>query len=66
MRKEAAEAGFYHSPVWNRDYPCIQILTIEELLNGKTIDYPPSQFTDVTFKKALRFVKEQGEQKELF
>lgn len=32
MKQEAAEAGFWHSDVWNRDYPRIQILTIRELL----------------------------------
>lgn len=65
MRSEAAGAGFYHSPGWNKNYPRIQILSIEELLSGKTIDYPAPQSTDVTLKKAPRFKKEQGEQ-ELF
>lgn len=34
MRKEAAEAGFYHSDAWKRDYPKIQIATIAALLGG--------------------------------
>ena len=50
MRKEAASAGFYKSP-WGK-HPRIQLLTIEDLLGGKTIDYP--QGADVTFKKAER------------
>ena len=50
MRKEAASAGFYKSP-WGK-HPRIQLLTIEDLLGGKSIDYP--QATDVTFKKARR------------
>ena len=50
MRKEAASAGFYKSP-WGK-HPRIQLLTIEDLLGGKSIDYP--QATDVTFKKAQR------------
>ena len=50
MRREAASAGFYKSP-WGR-YPRIQLLTIEDLLGGKSIDYP--QAADVTFKKAQR------------
>ncbi|MBE2192992.1 MAG: restriction endonuclease, partial [Anaerolinea sp.] len=29
MRQEAASAGFYHSPGWDKDYPRVQILTIE-------------------------------------
>lgn len=49
MEKEAAEAGFYHSEGWNKDYPKIQILTVEDILNGKQPDLPPSI---ATFKKA--------------
>ena len=49
MRGEAASAGFYQSP-WG-EHPKMQILTIEELLDGKTIDRPP---TSVTFKSAPR------------
>lgn len=41
MQNEAVSAGYYHSPLWERDYPKIQILTIEELLAGKTVDMPP-------------------------
>ena len=50
MRREAASAGFYESP-WGK-HPRIQLLTVEDLLGGKSIDYP--QDTDVTFKKAQR------------
>ena len=50
MRKEAASAGFYESP-WGK-HPRIQLLTIEALLGGKSVDYP--QGADVTFKKAQR------------
>jgi DNA modification methylase len=52
MRTEAAQAGFYESPGWNKRYPRLQILTIEELLEGKGIDMPPQQQTSQTFKKA--------------
>lgn len=34
--------GFFHSDGWNRDYPRIQILTVEEVLAGKQIEMPPS------------------------
>jgi len=52
MRTEAAGAGFYMSPAARR-YPRLQVLTIEELLDGKGIDYPPEALrTDMTFKKA--------------
>ena len=40
MKREAASAGFYKSPYNNQDYPRLQILTIEELLTGKTINAP--------------------------
>jgi adenine specific DNA methylase Mod len=40
MKEEAAKMGFYHSPL-GRDYPRLQILTIEEILGGKTPDVPP-------------------------
>jgi hypothetical protein len=49
MRKEAASAGFYTSP-WGK-HPRIQLVTVEDLLTGKTIDRPPAQ-ASVTFKKA--------------
>jgi len=40
MQEEAAAAGFYLSPVFQKKYPRIQILTIETLLAGARIDYP--------------------------
>ena len=53
MQTEAASAGFYDSP-WGKKHPRLQILTIEELLNGKQIDCPPLQQTNITFKKASK------------
>jgi len=50
MRKEAASAGFYKS-AWGK-HPRLQLLTIEELLSGKGIDYPPSEQVNVTLKRA--------------
>ena len=43
MRAEAADAGRYTSKLWHdKDYPRIQILTVEGLLNGnERIDAPP-------------------------
>ncbi|MDE0103825.1 MAG: restriction endonuclease [Bryobacterales bacterium] len=57
MRREAASAGFYESP-WGK-HPRIQLLTIEELLEGKGIDYPVA--ADVTFKRAQRVVPSPSE-----
>jgi hypothetical protein len=62
MQTEAVSAGFYHSPGWNKDYPKIQILTIEELLHGKAVDMPPQTQTNVTFTKAPKISKKEGEQ----
>lgn len=41
MRREALEAGFYQSEVMQRDYPRIQILTIQELFRKKEPQMPP-------------------------
>jgi DNA modification methylase len=50
MTSAAASAGFYTSPGWNTTHPRIQLLTVEQLLAGKGIDYP--HLTSVTFRKA--------------
>jgi len=55
MRREAASSGFYDSP-WGTRHPRLQIITIAQLLQGKTIDRPPSR-ADATFKKAPRAKK---------
>jgi len=62
MRAEAAQAGFYHSEVWNRDYPRVQILTISDLLHGRQIDMPPIQQVNKTYKRARRQTPSAGEQ----
>jgi len=62
MTTEAVSAGFYRSPGWNKDYPRIQILTIDELLHGAEIKMPP-QFG--TFKQAQRVQQAEAEQAEL-
>ena len=40
MRTEAVSAGFYHSDVWQRDYPKIQLRTVGELLAGNGFELP--------------------------
>jgi site-specific DNA-methyltransferase (adenine-specific) len=49
MITEAVIAGFYQSEVWNKDYPRIQILTIEEILHGAAVRMPPqlNPFKDI-------------------
>jgi DNA modification methylase len=53
MLKEAAEAGFYKSgPLDELTYPRLQLLTIQQILDGKQPQYPAR--SDATFKKAPR------------
>lgn len=59
MTKEAVSAGFYSSDLWQRKYPRLQILSIEDLLVGKQIQMPPAYGT---FKKAQRVKKDEGQQ----
>lgn len=52
MRTEAHAAGFYHSP-HHGDFPKIQILTVDGLLNGaEAARYPDLAQGGLTFKKA--------------
>jgi hypothetical protein len=39
MRVEAAGVGFYVTG-WYESYPCLQLLTIADLLNDRTAAYP--------------------------
>ena len=58
MREEAITVGFYEPEFFpGKRFPRLQILTIEELLNGKQLEYP-RMGPEVTFKKAER--KEKG------
>jgi len=66
MRKEAASAGFYESPGWGTKHPQLQILTVEELLEGKRINYPAPKSTSRTFKKASRAKERKEKQQDLF
>lgn len=64
MVTESVSSGYYHSDLWQKDYPRIQILTIEDLLNGKGIDMP-KYVSGQTFKQAEKVKKKQGKQGEL-
>lgn len=59
MTREAVSAGFYTSPLWQQDFPKIQILTIEEILNGARIQMPPGY---TPFKIAEKVKKTEGTQ----
>ena len=65
MQSEAASAGFYtpeHYP--DSHYPRVQILTIEELLEGKRAEYPRLA-PDATFQRAPRRRRSAGRQSKL-
>jgi site-specific DNA-methyltransferase (adenine-specific) len=59
MLQEAAAAGFYVAEALGKKYPRLQILTIEELLAGKRLEYP--QLDVRTFMRAPRKGKTQHE-----
>ncbi|MGH9378050.1 MAG: DNA methyltransferase [Terriglobia bacterium] len=64
MRTEAASAGFYKSENFPERYPRLQILTIEELLDGRQLRFPRHRVE--TFKKAGRQSKNAASQSGLF
>ncbi len=62
MREEAASAGFYTSNELTRPkYPRIQLLTVEELLDGQKVDCPPyaAGRGNVTFRRAPESSEEE-------
>ena len=40
MHTEAVTAGFYHSDIWQRDYPKLQLRTIADLLANNPFEVP--------------------------
>jgi hypothetical protein len=63
MTTEAVSVGFYESEHYG-NFPKIQILTIEEILEGKRLLYP--HYGATTFKRAERQSKSRTEQGGLF
>lgn len=55
MITEAVSAGYYESTIWDKKYQRVQILTIEQLLDGKEIEMPPQHGT---FRQAERIKKD--------
>jgi site-specific DNA-methyltransferase (adenine-specific) len=49
MEIEQMEIGYYHSETFHRDYPKLQIFTIEQLLTGAKVKFPG---TNTTLKRA--------------
>lgn len=50
MCSEAASTGFYKAP-WGKEYLRLQLLTVDDLLSSKGVDFPRE---NVTFKKASK------------
>ena len=59
MRTEAVSAGFYHSDVWQRDFPKVQIRTVAELLDGRAFELPPRPSM---YQAAQRVERPEGRQ----
>ena len=57
MLTESAKAGFYESDFWEKKYPRLQVLTVEEMLDGKRPEMPAQRSP---FAEASR---ERGEAK---
>ncbi|MDD9955623.1 MAG: DNA methyltransferase [Anaerolineaceae bacterium] len=58
MQKSAFAAGYYESEMWGR-FPRIQILTIEDLLDGKSVEMPTQHGT---FRQAPRAPEQRDAQ----
>lgn len=59
MITEAVSAGYYRHKFTGEEFPKVQILSVEDLLNGKTIKMPRS-YIGQTFKKAKAEKKKGG------
>jgi site-specific DNA-methyltransferase (adenine-specific) len=68
MREEAAAAGRYTSALWHdKDYPKIQILTVEGLLDGsERVDGPPQMNPFAKAQREARPEKQQDMLREMF
>jgi site-specific DNA-methyltransferase (adenine-specific) len=64
MKSEAASAGFFETPWGNHSR--LQILTVAELLDGRSIDYPRTEGMNKTFKRAPRAKKKEEGSRGLF
>ena len=59
MRTEAVSAGYYHSDLWQTDFPKIQIRTVGELLEGRAFEIPRHP---QSYQPAQRITRPAGEQ----
>ncbi len=63
MKLEATTGGVYHSALWDRDYPRMQIVTIADLLAGKKPVLPA--FKSSAYQKAQQY-RQPADQGSLF
>ncbi len=59
MRSEAASGGFFHSDLWQREFPKIQLRTVSEMLAGGGFELPPRP---AAYQTAQRVRRPQGQQ----
>ena len=62
MQREAASGGVYHSELWDRDFPKIQLRTIGEMLSGQGFNLPTIASA---YQPARRVAQSQGSQANL-
>ena len=62
MRQEAASGGLFHSDLWARDFPKIQLRTVGEMLSGQGFELPPRP---ADYQPAQRVRRPQGRQPRL-
>ena len=62
MRTEAASGGLFHSSLWGKDFPKIQIRTVGELLEGNPFDIPQRP---AMYQPADRVMRPEGRQAKL-
>ena len=62
MRQEAASAGFFHSDLWAREFPKIQLRTVGEMLSGNGFELPPRP---ADYQPTQRVRRPQGRQARL-
>ena len=59
MRSEAASGGLFHSDLWQREFPKIQLRTVSEMLSGQGFELPPRP---AAYQPAQRVRRPQGRQ----
>ncbi len=54
MEIEALNAGYYDHDLFGTHYARLQIITVEDLLEGKTLAHPNPPLFNITFKRAYK------------